>query len=106
VRRCWRANLGRAKKADYVLVIISGRGKYDLEVQGVFKPERWYCPDAKFCEKNAEECREEYGVNTGLCETNKRIAFEGQEITNDVKYLHKLIPSAFFPTQNPFRYAY
>jgi hypothetical protein len=101
VRRCWRANLQRAKKADYVLAII-GTSK---RIEGVFKPKKWYCLDDNFCREQEQECKK-YETNTELCAIRKRIAFDGEKIINDVKYLHKVIPDEYLPAMNPFRYTY
>jgi hypothetical protein len=106
VRRCWRANLQRAQKSEYVLAIISTIDDGDLEVKGVFKPECWDYLDDGFCREKEQECKEKYDVKTERCAERKRIAFTGEEIKDDVKYLHKLIPDKYFPTQNPFRYTY
>jgi len=102
VRRCWRTNLQKAQKSDYVLVLIGN----NLEVKGVFKPECWYYLDDDFCQKTEQECKNEYGVNTELCAKDKRIAFVGKELEDDVKYLHKLTPDGFFQERNPFEYTY
>jgi hypothetical protein len=99
-RRCWRANLDEAKKAAYVLVVVGN----DPQVQAVFRPECWYYPCDKFCEKEKAKCKAAYGVNTELCQKSKRIAFKGVEVTGNVKYAHKDIPAEYLPKQNPVRY--
>ena len=107
VRRCWRANMQNAQEADYVLAIVGKPSEKDLEVKAVYKPDRWYYPaDEGVCNKKKEECLELYKTNTSLCRKHPRIAFEGKEIKNDTNYLHKQIPNAYYPLQNPVRYTY
>jgi len=106
VRRCWRTDINRARKADYVMAVVGTIKERNLEVQAVYKPERWYYPDDGFCRKKEKECIKGYKVATDLCHVNRRIAFEGKEMPNDTNYLHKLIPEKYFPLQNPVRYTY
>jgi len=93
VRSCWRANIEKAKLADYVLVIVKG------EVVGVYEPIKWY-----------------YSLNTERCKENKcekypckRIAFTGKEASSDIqkKYLHKYLPDWYMrPGPGPVLYTY
>jgi hypothetical protein len=104
VRRCWRANLDSAKKADYVLAIVG-----NSEVRGVFKPTSWDYIDSEFCKKEAKasrECKGKFDVNTELCKKRNRIGFVGEAIKDDKKYLNKLVPEKYFPRQMPVRYTY
>ena len=106
VRRCWRANMQMAQKADYVLAVVGTLKNIDLEVKAVYKTERWYCPaDEGLCKIKKEECTKKYKVNTDLCLVHSRIAFEGIEI-KEINYLHNKIPADYYPLQNPFRYTY
>ena len=99
-RRCWRANIEKARRADYVLAIVNGI------VKGVFKPE-WYITTDKECEKERERCKR-MKVNTKLCKVCKRIRFNGVEAPDDVKkrYLNKEVPSEYQKCQNPVRYTF
>jgi hypothetical protein len=106
VRRCWRAVKEKSEKAKYVLAIVSTIQDKKLEVKGVFECTHWYYLGGEFCQKMLNECQQEYKTNTDLCKNSKRIAFDGDEITDDVKYLHKLLPENYFPLQNPYRYTY
>jgi hypothetical protein len=87
VRQWWTADIDKARRADLVLAILVGSGG---EVIGVYKPSKWY----------------EVIAVSG----KKRIAFEGKEITNDVKYLGKKLPDIFPEIdagfQNPVRYTF
>jgi uncharacterized protein len=47
-RRCWRANIDNARRADYVIAVVDGI------VQGVFKPEKWLVTTDKECEEEKE----------------------------------------------------
>jgi len=89
-RRCWRANIDKAKDADYILAVINGI------VQGVFKPEKWHITTDKECEKERDRCKK-MKANTKLCTVRKRIRFDGVEAPADVKkrYLNKEIPSKY-----------
>jgi hypothetical protein len=100
-RRCWRTVLAKAEDADYVLVLVGD----NLKVAGVFKPDRWYYLEDDFCEKNMKEC-EKLGTKTERCKKNRRIAFEGKELTDDVKYLNKLIPKECSPGETHVSFAY
>lgn len=99
-RRCWRLNLTRARKANYILGTIDGVVKCVVKI----------CSSdyvkIEFCVKQMEDCKRIFGVNTELCIKNRRIAFEGKEIKLDTKYLSKIIPSEYTPKQNPVRYTY
>ena len=79
VRSCWRANLEKARRANYVLAVVQGI------VEGVFEPTQWY-------RTTAENVRK-YG---GFHDEN-RIAFIGKEADADVKnkYFKKAIPDKF-----------
>jgi hypothetical protein len=101
-QRCWKANLTRAKKAAYVLVVEGS----DSRVKAVYKPEYWYPLSDEFCKKEKEKCKDEYGADTQLCQIRRRIAFKGVEITGAVKYKDRTIPAKYFPGQNPVRYTY
>jgi len=99
-RRCWRANLNRARRADYVLGTIDGR------VLCVIKVKNCDYIKEEFCKKEKSFCKNDFGVNTELCKIRKRIAFEGMEMKNDKKYLNKIIPNEYTPSRNPYRYTY
>jgi hypothetical protein len=99
-RRCWRASLKRAQKADYVLGTIDGK------VLCVIKIKSCDCVSDEFCEKEKMVCKEEFGTNIELCKTKKRIEFEGEEVTDDKKYLGKKLPAKYIPGQMPVRYTY
>jgi len=99
-RRCWRANLVKAKKAKYVLGTINGK------VLCVIKICNCDYVKTEFCNKEMEKCRRDFNADTELCKKNKRIAFEGEEIKNDKKYLGKELPSEYIPGQMPIRYTY
>jgi len=99
-RRCWRAKLIRAKKASYVLGTIDGLVKCVIKINS--------CDYVKteFCNKEMEKCKRDFNADTELCKKNKRIAFEGEEIKTDKKYLNKTVPDEYCPKQNPVRYTY
>jgi len=99
-RRCWRANLIKARKADYILGTIDGIIECVIKITG--------CDYVKteFCKREEEKCRRDFNVNTELCKKYRRIAFEGMEIENDKKFLGKKIPENYIPKQNPIRYTY
>jgi hypothetical protein len=99
-RRCWRANLRKAKEADYVLGTING------EVLCVIKIKSCNYASSDLCEKEKMTCKEEFGVNINLCENKKRIVFEGKEVKDDKKYLGKKLSKEFIPGQMPVRYSY
>jgi hypothetical protein len=93
VRHCWRINIDRANRADYVLGVING------VVKGVFKPGDWFY----FPEK---ECK---SLNCG----NKKIpcgrkAFNGKDADENAKnkYLDKYIPDEYRRSRNPILYTY
>jgi len=100
-RRCWRANIKKAERADYVLAVVGGI------VQCVFKPEKWHITTDKECEKERERCKY-MKVNTKLCKVRKRIRFDGVEASDDVKkrYLNKEVPFEFQKRQNPVGYTF
>mgnify|MGYP003376430197 FL=1 len=77
VRKYWRLNGERAKKAEYVFAISSGY------IVGVFKPTHWFLTDS-----------DEY---VGRWE------FEGEEIL-DSPYLHMDISHLIGKRQNPVSY--
>lgn len=99
-RRCWRINLNRARKADYVL------GTIDGEVLCVIKVKGCDYVSSEFCEKEKKVCKEKFRTNIKLCEAKKRIAFEGKEIKDDKKYLGKKLPEEYIPGRMPVRYTY
>ena len=100
VRWAWRANLGRAERADYVLAVETGTGG---KIIGVFKPKKWYKSTAENDKKYKHFLNE-----GGSEETEKRIAFQGVEADENIrrKYLDKLLPLEFSASQNPVRYTY
>lgn len=77
VRKYWRLNGERAKKAEYVFAISSGY------IVGVFKPKRWFLTDSH--------------------EYVRRWEFEGEEIS-DSPYLHMDISHLIGKRQNPVSY--
>ena len=99
-RRCWRANRDRAEKANFILGTVDGTVECVIKITG--------CDYVKteFCKKEEEKCRRLFNANTELCKTYRRIAFEGNEIKNDKKYLNKKLPENYIPIQNPIRYTY
>ena len=99
-RRCWRASLNRAKKANYVLGTIGG------VVLCVIRIKSCNYVSFEFCEKEKMICKREFGVNISLCENNKRIEFEGEEVKDDKKYLGKKLPDEYIPGRMPVRYTY
>ena len=99
-RRCWRASLKRARKADYLL------GTIDGEILCVIKIASCNYASSEFCKKEKIECKEKFGVNIKLCENKKRIIFEGINLKDDKKYLGKILPSEYIPRQMPIRYTY
>jgi hypothetical protein len=99
-RRCWRANLSRARKADYVL------GTIDGEVLCVIKIKCCNYASSDLCEKEKNVCKEEFGAKIKLCENKKRIVFEGKEVKDDKKYLGKILSQKYIPGQMPIRYTY
>jgi hypothetical protein len=67
-----------------IKAVLAGSGG---KVIGVYKPSKWY--------------------DATTISPQKRIAFEGREITDDVKYLHKLLPVKYFPcNNNPYCYTF
>jgi hypothetical protein len=102
VRWAWIASLERARRADYVLAVLTGSGG---KVIGVFKPNKWYKATAE------NDRKYEHFLNEGGSDENeKRIAFQGVEANNDVKnyYLNKCIPYEYKKPgmANPFLYTY
>jgi hypothetical protein len=101
-RRCWKANLSKAREAEYVL------GTVDGKVICVIKVKSCNLLKNDFCKKEEASCKndfgKDFGVGTRKC--NKRIAFEGVEKTDDKKYLNKFLSDEFIPKQNPVRYTY
>ena len=94
VRHCWRINIDRANRADYVLGVINGI------VKGVFKPiGDWYYFPEKEC--NRINC----GNNNIPC---GRKAFNGENADKNaqIKYLNKYIPDAYRKSRNPIQYSY
>lgn len=98
-RRCWRGNINKAKKADYVLGTIEGK------IICVIKVENCNFVSTEFCESEKNICKNEFGVNIELCKKNKRIVFEGKEEKNN-KYFGKILPEKYIPGQMPIRYTY
>ncbi|WP_461255907.1 hypothetical protein [Treponema sp. R80B11-R83G3] len=100
-RRCWKANIDKARSSDYVLAVADGI------VQGVFKPEIWHITTVKECEKDKKRCNV-MRANTKRCEVNKRIRFDGVEAPAEVKkrYLNKEIPAKYQGCRNPVRYTF
>jgi len=99
-RRCWRANLNRARMADYVLGII------DRKVICVIKIRSCDYVKDQFCNKEKFHCKNDFGTDIELCKIRKRIVFEGDEKKYDKKYLNKYLPVEYLPTINPVRYTY
>jgi hypothetical protein len=99
-RRCWRINLDRARMADYVL------GTFEGKVICVIKVTDCDYVNAKLCAIEKISCKNDFGVDTELCEKRGRVAFEGHEIKDDKKYLNKSIPNEYLPVQNPVKYTY
>jgi len=99
-RRCWRANLNKAKKAEYVL------GTIDGEVLCVIRIKNCDYVDPLFCKHEKMKCEKDFGVNITLCENKKRIAFEGKEVKDDKKYLGKKLPDKYIPGRMPIKYTY
>ena len=99
-RRCWRASLDKAGKADYVLGTDKGKVLCVIKVNGC----KYVA--SEFCAKERAACEKEFGVNTKLCKNKRRIEFEGQELKNDKKYLGKTLLEEYTPGQNPIRYTY
>ena len=77
VRKYWRLNGERAKKAEYVFAVSSGY------IVGVFKPTHWFLTDSN--------------------EYVGRWEFEGEEIL-DSPYLHMDISHLIGKRQNPVSY--
>jgi hypothetical protein len=53
-----------------------------------------------------EKRKKDLNENNEISKKNKRIAFEGEEIKTDKKYLNKTVPDEYCPKQNPVRYTY
>jgi hypothetical protein len=96
-RRCWRASLQKARKADYIL------GTIDGEILCSIKIKSCDYASSDLCKKEKMACKEEFGVNIKHCENKKRIVFEGKE---DKKYLGTKLPQKYIPGQMPIRYSY
>jgi len=97
VRWCWRVNLYRTQKADYVLAVVN-YGTSEFKVEAVFKPDEWYLVPSEKCKgKKAPDCT----YDNKPC---GRIGFFGNRIEGAIadKYLHKVIPMG----QNPVKYLY
>ena len=97
VRWCWRINIDRAQKADYVLAVVN-YGNREFKVEKIFKPTEWHCITAKECTgKKAPTC---------TCKTKPcgRICFTGERAGAEIekRYLGKIITMS----QNPVRYLY
>jgi len=87
-RRCWWADIDKAKEADYVLAVA------DNIVEGVFKPKKWHKTTVEECKEEKERCKV-MRVNTKKCKGKMiRIRFDGDEASADVKErcLKKEIP--------------
>jgi hypothetical protein len=84
VRWAWKGNLERARRADYVLAVLTGSGGKIIDV---FKPNIWYRGTAE------NDRKYKHFLNEGTPD-EIRIAFQGVEADNDVKnyYLNKYIP--------------
>jgi len=97
VRWCWRINIDRALKADYVLAVVN-YGTSEFKVEAVFKPSKWYYIPAGECKnKKAPTC----GRTVKPC---GRIAFKGERASakEEKKFLGKIIPMG----TNPVKYLY
>ena len=97
VRWCWRINIDRAEKAEYVLAVVN-YGTKEFKVEQVFKPTEWHCTTAKECkDKIAPIC-------TYKNKPCGRIGFTGKKAETEVenKFLGKVISMG----QNPVRYLY
>jgi len=99
-RRCWRANLNKARRADYLLGTINGK------VECVIKINSCDYVKQKFCDKEEKKCKNDFKVDVKLCKERKRIAFEGNEKKDDKKYLNKILPDKYIKGQYPVRYTY
>ena len=98
---CWRANLQMAKRAKYLL------GVNDGIVKCVIKIKSCRYPTEEICNKRKEPwCKFIIGINTEICKKYSRIYFEGEELKDDKKYLHKKIPEKYTKGPNPVRYTY
>lgn len=91
VRFAWKANIDRARKADYVLAVAQG------VIEGVFVANEWM-----------EATIENFSAfNT---DSVGRIGFYGEEAPQEIKnlYLKKLIPKGYRKrgASNPIRYTY
>jgi hypothetical protein len=100
VRRCWRASLGRASRAKYLIGTIDVK-KVDIvvEIHSCDYVKNNYCDICrkKRREERKEDCEDEDGTI---------LIFEGDKIKGDTKYLNKEIPEDYRPGQNPVRYTY
>lgn len=90
-RYAWRANIRRAKRADYVLAVRNGI------IAGIFKPDRWL-----------EATKSNFPIPEDM---PGRIGFEGAPAQNDVwnNFVDKRVPEEFKykkGSSNPFRYNY
>ena len=91
VRFAWRADLARAKRADYVLAVQQGI------IKGVFIAEQW---------------KEATVDNFPLLEEDikNRIGFVGKEASDDIKdiYMRKRLPNKYTRrgASNPIKYNY
>ena len=99
-RRCWRVNLSRARRANYLLGTIDGKVICVIKINNCD-----YVKD-KFCNKEIFHCKNDFGADIELCKTRKRVAFEGDEKKDDKKYLNKYLLIEYIPVQNPVRYTY
>jgi len=99
-RRCWRLDLIRARKAEYLLGIIDGVVKCVIKVKNCGYLEE------EFCNKEENNCKKYFNVDVKLCKKSRRIAFVGEEIKFDKKYLCKKIPDEYLMKRNPVRYTY
>jgi hypothetical protein len=99
VRQWWTADIDKARRADLVLAILVGSGG---KVIGVYKPSKWYEATNGYVRWQTSHKRP--------VSKRKRIAFEGKEITNDVKYLGKKLSNIFQGInprlRTPFCYTY
>ena len=94
VRWCWRINIDRALKADYVLAVVN-YGTKEFKVEQVFKPTEWYCITAEKCkDKKAPTC---------TCKKKPcgRIGFTGKKVgvEEEKKYLGKIVNMGQFPVR-------
>jgi len=98
VRCFWHSKKEKAEKADYVLAVVRGKGKYIVE--NVFKPTAWY--DA------TDENMKKYGVKDYYRENEHkgRIFFVGEEADEEIKNCYKKPLPDNFKCQCSFQYTW